>query len=102
MKSPQAKRTLIGASAAVVIVAAIVIGIVVASGGGSDGKGGPGGGGGGPVASLPKGDLGLALTASKNDAMGVDPKAGFIADDGAEPQRSAGRSGTAGRRPTLA
>ena len=80
MKSPQAKRTLIGASAAVVIVAAIVIGIVVASGGGSDGKGGPsgGGGGGGSVASLPKGDLGLALAANKNDAMGVDPKAGFI------------------------
>src|SRR4051812_385574 len=81
MKSAQTKRTLLSLAAAVVVVAAIVIGIVVASGGGSDNKSassGSGATGGNSAASLPKGDLGLALTAGKNDALGVDPKAGFV------------------------
>lgn len=77
MNSPQAKRTLLSVAAGLVVVTAVIIGIVVASGGGSDKKGAPGVSG-GLVASLPKGDLGLALTANKNDAMGVDPKAGFV------------------------
>lgn len=82
MKSSQTKRTLLSLAAAVVVVAAIVIGVVIASGGGSDNKsassGGGTSGGGGSVASLPKGDLGLAMAAGKSDALGVDPKAGFF------------------------
>src|SRR4051812_20227587 len=78
MRSPKAKRTLFSVAAAIVVVAAIVIGIVVASGGGGDNNSASGNGGGAPVGRLPKGDLGLALAANKNDAMGVDPKAGFV------------------------